>query len=223
MLRRDRAAADYADRAGGAPADHRGPGSVLDKTDALAAQGHLGVARRSTPQCHGGSGLSQASAHDLIGAPAEVLVVRITADAKATLRHIAWRVNHPRGRRTCRRWLSSWWPRLAGGLPKLIGPGGLVMFTKQVLEGALETELDDHLGMTAASGLPAATSATAAQRGRCAPMPVRSASACPGIAPARSLRGAVPKHARRLAGFDEAVLSLYAKEMTSGDIANPLD
>jgi len=32
----------------------------------------------------------------------------------------------------------------------------------------------------------------------------------------------VPKHARRLAGFDEAVLSLYAKGMTTGDIANHL-
>jgi len=31
-----------------------------------------------------------------------------------------------------------------------------------------------------------------------------------------------PKHARRLAGFDEAVLSLYAKGLTTGDIANPL-
>ena len=29
----------------------------------------------------------------------------------------------------------------------------------------------------------------------------------------------VPKHARRLAGFDEAVISLYAKGMTTGDIA----
>jgi Transposase, Mutator family len=32
----------------------------------------------------------------------------------------------------------------------------------------------------------------------------------------------VPKHTRRLAGFDEAVLSLYAKGMTTGDIANHL-
>ena len=30
----------------------------------------------------------------------------------------------------------------------------------------------------------------------------------------------VPKYARRLAGFDEAVISLYAKGMTTGDIAN---
>ena len=32
----------------------------------------------------------------------------------------------------------------------------------------------------------------------------------------------VPKHSRRLAGFDDAVLSLYAKGMTTGDIANHL-
>ncbi len=29
----------------------------------------------------------------------------------------------------------------------------------------------------------------------------------------------MPKHARRLAGFDEAVISLYARGMTTGDIA----
>jgi putative transposase len=32
----------------------------------------------------------------------------------------------------------------------------------------------------------------------------------------------VPKHTRRLAGFDDAVLSLYAKGMTTSDIANHL-
>ena len=33
----------------------------------------------------------------------------------------------------------------------------------------------------------------------------------------------VPKHQRRLAGFDQAVISLYAKGMTTGDIAAHLD
>src|SRR4051794_20806718 len=32
----------------------------------------------------------------------------------------------------------------------------------------------------------------------------------------------VPKHARRLTGFDEQVISLYAKGMTTGDVANHL-
>jgi transposase-like protein len=32
----------------------------------------------------------------------------------------------------------------------------------------------------------------------------------------------VPKHSRRLEGFDAAVLSLYAKGMTTSDIANHL-
>src|SRR5262249_7023269 len=32
----------------------------------------------------------------------------------------------------------------------------------------------------------------------------------------------VPKHQRRLSGFDDAVISLYAKGMTTGDIANHL-
>jgi putative transposase len=33
----------------------------------------------------------------------------------------------------------------------------------------------------------------------------------------------VPKHQRRLSGFDEAVISLYAKGMTTGDIAAHLE
>ena len=32
----------------------------------------------------------------------------------------------------------------------------------------------------------------------------------------------VPKRQRRIAGFDDAVISLYAKGMTTGDIANYL-
>lgn len=31
----------------------------------------------------------------------------------------------------------------------------------------------------------------------------------------------VPKHQRRLAGFDQNVISLYAKGMTTGDIVGP--
>lgn len=33
----------------------------------------------------------------------------------------------------------------------------------------------------------------------------------------------VPKHQRRLAGFDDAVISLYGKGMTTGDIAAHLE
>ena len=32
----------------------------------------------------------------------------------------------------------------------------------------------------------------------------------------------VPKHQRRIAGFDDAVISLYGKGMTTGDIAKHL-
>lgn len=32
----------------------------------------------------------------------------------------------------------------------------------------------------------------------------------------------IPKHSRRLAGFDDDVISLYAKGMTTGDIATHL-
>ena len=60
--------------------------------------------------------------------------------------------------------------------------------------------------------------ATAARPRRCG---LRSAWL---IAVPRDLRGSfepqiVPNHARRLEGFDEVILSLYAKGLTTGEIA----
>jgi putative transposase len=87
-----------------------------------------------------------------------------------------------------------------------------------VLETALETELADHLGYD--KGDPAGggrrTCATAIPARRCTPMPGRCGSRCRGTGPGAP--AAVPEHARRAGGFDTAILSLYAKGLTTGEI-----
>jgi len=105
----------------------------------------------------------------------------------------------------------------------LTGPGGLLTgLTKQVLETALDVELADHLGHdrgersgsgNVRNGSSAKTVRTDVGEVRLSVPRDRAGSFSPVV---------VPKHARRLAGFDDAVLSLYAKGMTTGDIANHL-
>jgi transposase-like protein len=106
----------------------------------------------------------------------------------------------------------------------LTGPGGLLSgLTKQVLETALEAELTEHLGHPR-GGVPgwegnvgnghwAKTVRTEIGDVRVRVPRDRAGSFAPVM---------VPKHARRLTGFDEAVISLYAKGMTTGDIVNHL-
>jgi transposase-like protein len=106
----------------------------------------------------------------------------------------------------------------------LTGPGGLLSgLTKQVLESALEAELTEHLGHehggvpgpggNMRNGHSAKTVRTEIGEVRIKVPRDRTGSFAPVV---------VPKHARRLTGFDEAVISLYAKGMTTGDIANHL-
>ena len=106
----------------------------------------------------------------------------------------------------------------------LTGPGGLLSgLTKQVLETALEAELTEHLGHehggvpgpggNMRNGHSAKTVRTEIGEVRVKVPRDRAGSFEPVV---------VPKHARRLTGFDEAVISLYAKGMTTGDIANHL-
>jgi transposase-like protein len=106
---------------------------------------------------------------------------------------------------------------------ELTGPGGLLTgLTKQVLETALDVELTEHLGHdrhersgagNVRNGSTGKTVRTDIGEVRIAVPRDRAGTFAPMV---------VPKHTRRLAGFDEAVLSLYAKGMTTGDIANPL-
>jgi putative transposase len=105
----------------------------------------------------------------------------------------------------------------------LTGPGGLLTgLTKQVLETALEVEMTEHLGHDR-GGRSGAGNVRNGSSGKT----VRTDIGDVRITVPRDLAGSftpvvIPKHARRLAGFDEAVLSLYAKGLTTGDIANHL-
>jgi transposase-like protein len=106
---------------------------------------------------------------------------------------------------------------------ELTGPGGLLTgLTKQVLETALDVELGEHLGHDRGE-----RSGTGNVRNGSSQKTVRTDVGEVRITVPRDRAGTfapavVPKHARRLAGFDDAVLSLYAKGMTTGDIANHL-
>jgi putative transposase len=106
---------------------------------------------------------------------------------------------------------------------QLTGPGGLLTgLTKRVLETALATELSEHLGHDLGE-----RSGSGNVRNGSTPKTVRTDIGEVRIAVPRDRAGTfapavVPKHSRRLAGFDEAVLSLYAKGMTTGDIVNHL-
>jgi putative transposase len=106
----------------------------------------------------------------------------------------------------------------------LTGPGGLLTgLTKQVLETALDAEMTEHLGHEH-GGVPGAGGNI---RNGYSAKTVRTEIGDVRIQVPRDRAGVfepvmVPKHTRRLAGFDEAVFSLYAKGMTTGDIANHL-
>ena len=109
----------------------------------------------------------------------------------------------------------------AGGL-KLSGPGGLLgRLAKMVIEGALEGELDDHLGY--GKHQPEGRDGGNSRNGRRAktvltdtgPVEIsvprdRDSSFEPKI---------VAKRQRRLTGVDEMVISLSAKGLTHGEIA----
>jgi putative transposase len=105
----------------------------------------------------------------------------------------------------------------------LTGPGGLLGgLTKRVLESALAAELTEHVGYEPGEPRPGAN----ARNGTTAKT-VRTDIGDVRIDVPRDREGSfepvvVPKHTRRLAGFDEAVISLYAKGLTTGDIANHL-
>lgn len=114
----------------------------------------------------------------------------------------------------------------AGSGVQLTGSDGLLTaLTRQVLQTALEVEMAQHLGYDrydrAGRGSPNSRNGSSTKT-------VRTEIGEVTIAVPRDRAGTfepqiVPKHSRRLAGFDEAVISLYAKGMTTGDIAAHLE
>lgn len=109
---------------------------------------------------------------------------------------------------------------------QLTGEGGLLTaLTRQVLQSALEVEMAHHLGYDrydpVGRGSPNSRNGTT-------PKTVRTEIGDMTIQVPRDRAGSfepqiVAKHQRRLAGFDEAVISLYGKGMTTGDIAAHLE
>ncbi|MCX5093828.1 IS256 family transposase [Streptomyces sp. NBC_00365] len=103
----------------------------------------------------------------------------------------------------------------------LVGENGLLKgLVKLVLEGALEAEMSEHLGYekgdSAGVGSGNSRNGTSKKTVLTDVGPVdlqvprdRAGSFVPAI---------VPKHSRRVQGFDAAILSLYAKGLTTGEI-----
>lgn len=103
----------------------------------------------------------------------------------------------------------------------LVGEGGLLAgLVKLVLEGALEAEMTEHLGYEkgdkAGAGSGNSRNGTSRKTVLTDVGPVelevprdRSGSFTPQV---------VPKHTRRVQGFDAAIVSLYAKGLTTGEI-----
>jgi putative transposase len=103
----------------------------------------------------------------------------------------------------------------------LVGPDGLLSgIVGQLLETALEVEMSEHLGYERHERSPSTNSRNGASsktlQSDVGPVTIevprdRDSSFDPVI---------VPKHSRRLSGFDEQVLSLYAKGFTTQDIVD---
>jgi len=104
---------------------------------------------------------------------------------------------------------------------ELTGPDGLLTgLTRRVLETALDAEMSDHLGYE--PGDPAGRGSGNSRNGR-STKKVHTEVGQIEVGVPRDRAGTfepklVPKHARRLDGFNEAIVSLYARGMTTGDI-----
>ncbi|MCW2752456.1 MAG: family transposase [Aeromicrobium sp.] len=107
------------------------------------------------------------------------------------------------------------------GLALTGADGLLTALTRQVLQSALEVEMAQHLGYDRND--PAGRGSGNSRNGT-TPKTVTTEIGKVTVDVPRDREGSfepriVPKHQRRLTGFDDAVISLYAKGMTTGDIA----
>ncbi|AKA06877.1 transposase [Streptomyces noursei ZPM] len=107
----------------------------------------------------------------------------------------------------------------------LLGEGGLLTeVTRAVLERALDAEMTEHLGYERHD--PAGRGSGNSRNGT-SPKTVLTDAGAVTVAVPRDRNGSfeprlVPKHARRLAGFNEQILSLYARGMSVRDIRSHL-
>lgn len=103
----------------------------------------------------------------------------------------------------------------------LVGPGGLLsQVTRTVLQTGLEAEMTEHLGYE--KGDPRGRGRGNHRNGS-SPKTVQTEVGPVQLDIPRDRAGGfepqiVPKHARRVEGFDEAIISLYAKGLTTGEI-----
>ena len=108
---------------------------------------------------------------------------------------------------------------------ELLGPDGvLTELTSRIMNRALEVELTDHLGYE--TGDPAGHGSGNNRNGTSPKTVLTDAGAIPVKVP-RDRNGEfepklVPKHARRLEGFNDIVLSLVSRGMTTRDVRSHL-
>jgi len=116
---------------------------------------------------------------------------------------------------------------IAGKTPEeIVGEGGLLAaLTKRVYERALDGELTHHLGYPPHA--PEGTNSGNSRNGKTSKTVKTDGGDLP-LAIPRDRKGEfepqlVKKHQRRLPGFDEKVLALYARGMTTRDIQGHLE
>jgi len=103
----------------------------------------------------------------------------------------------------------------------LVGPDGLLAgVTRTVLQTALDAEMSEHLGYAKGDALE---HTTGNHRNGTSPKTVHTEVGPVPLDVPRDRQGSfepqiVPKHSRRVEGFDEAIISLYAKGLTTGEI-----
>lgn len=110
----------------------------------------------------------------------------------------------------------------ARGEEEIVGPGGLMsQLTKRVVERALEVELTDHLGYVSHQEPPGGVGNT---RNGSTPKTLQTEHGPVMINTPRDREGSfeprlVRKRQRRFEGFDEKILALYSRGLSTRDIA----
>src|ERR687887_2204752 len=104
---------------------------------------------------------------------------------------------------------------------EIVGPGGLLaQLTKRLVERAMEAELTDHLGYEHGQAPPGGAGNT---RNGTTPKTLATEHGKVGIDAPRDRQGTfepkiVRKRQRRFQGFDDKILALYARGMSTRDI-----